>query len=103
MNAYFQYFSGEQHQRWGAPCAPSDLVYFTKRIGKKGAEKILKHSIEQHGKHSQEPHVSVETTHAREKYHLSHRCKAVQENNRQSRENSASQRDKPSQKLQTYS
>ena len=62
MNAYFQYFSGEQHQRWGAPCAPSDLVYFTKRIGKKGAEKILKHSIEKHGKHSQEPHVSVDTT-----------------------------------------
>ena len=100
MNDYFQYFSGEQHQRWGAPCAPSDLVYFRKRIGKEGAEKILKRSIENHGKHSQEPHVSVDTT--AQENHLSHRCKAVQESNRQSRENSASQRDKPSQKLQTY-
>ena len=49
MNAYFQYFSGKEQQQWGKPCAASDLVYFRKRIGEKGIEKILKHSIDRHG------------------------------------------------------
>ena len=62
MNVYFQYFSGKYHQKWGKPCAASDLVYFRKRIGEKGIEKIFKHSIEKHGKDSQDPNVSIDST-----------------------------------------
>ena len=46
MNAYFQYFSGKEHQHWGQPCAASDIVYFRKGIGESGIEKIFTHSIE---------------------------------------------------------
>ena len=66
MNVYFQYFSGEQIQRWGAPCAASDLVHFRQRIGEDGVEKIFRHSIDKHGKDAREDHVSIDTT-AREK------------------------------------
>ena len=62
MNMYFQYFSGLFHPQWGQPCAASDLVYFRKRIGKQGVEKIFKHSIDLHGKNSQDPNVSIDTT-----------------------------------------
>ena len=62
MNSYFQYFSGETHQKWGQPCAASDLVYFRKRIGEEGIEKTLKHSIDKHGKDGKDPHVSVDST-----------------------------------------
>jgi len=62
MNSYFQYFSGETHQKWGQPCAASDLVYFRKRIGEEGIEKILKHSIDKHDKDGKDPHVSVDST-----------------------------------------
>lgn len=62
MNSYFQYFSGETHQKWGQPCAASDMVYFRKRIGEEGIEKILKHSIDKHGKDGKDPHVSVDST-----------------------------------------
>ncbi|GLB53895.1 hypothetical protein NBRC110019_29360 [Neptunitalea chrysea] len=62
MNAYFQYFSGEQQQHWGQPCAASDLVHFRQRIGESGVEKILKHSIDKHGKDGQDPDVSVDST-----------------------------------------
>lgn len=62
MNPYFQYFSGFTVIQWGQPCASSDLVHFRKRIGKDGVEKILKHSIDLHGKDSKDKHVSVDTT-----------------------------------------
>lgn len=62
MNTYFQFFSGKEVQQWGQPCAASDLVHFRKRIGKAGIEKIFKHSIELHGKASQDHHVSIDTT-----------------------------------------
>lgn len=62
MNAYFQYFSGEIHQKWGQPCAASDLVYFRKRIGEEGIEKVFKHSIDKHGKDGKDPDVSVDST-----------------------------------------
>ncbi|MCP4120319.1 MAG: IS5/IS1182 family transposase, partial [Bacteroidetes bacterium] len=48
--------------QWGQPCAASDLVYFRKRIGEDGVEKILKHSIDQHGKDGRDKHVSIDTT-----------------------------------------
>lgn len=62
MNAYFQYFGGKHHQQWGRPCAASDLVHFRQRIGEEGVEKILKHSVDRHGKDGQDPHVSVDST-----------------------------------------
>lgn len=62
MNVYFQYFSGQMIQKWGQPCAASDLVHFRKRIGKSGVEKILQHSIEKHGKDGQDKDVSIDTT-----------------------------------------
>lgn len=62
MNAYFQYFGGISVQRWGRPCAASDLVHFRQRIGEQGVEKIFKHSIDRHGKDGQDPNVSIDTT-----------------------------------------
>ncbi len=62
MNPYFQYFSGKETVQWGQPCAASDLVHFRKRIGKQGVEKILKHSIDLHGKNGQDKHTSINTT-----------------------------------------
>jgi len=62
MNTYFQYFSGFTTVQWGQPCASSDLVHFRKRIGKSGVEKILKHSVDLHGKDGKDKHVSVDTT-----------------------------------------
>lgn len=59
MNVYFQYFSGKEQQQWGKPWTASDLVYFRKRIGEKGIEKIFKHSIDTHGKDSQDTNVST--------------------------------------------
>jgi len=47
--------------QWEFPCHPTDLVYFRKRIGKKGVEKILKVSIELHGKEANEAEVLVVT------------------------------------------
>ena len=62
MNPYFQFFCGEEVQRWGQPCAASDLPHFRQRIGQTGIEKIFKHSIDKHGKDSKDPNVSVDTT-----------------------------------------
>ena len=62
MNVYFQYFSGKEHQYWGQPCAASDIVYFRKRIGESGVEKVFKHSIDLHHKDSQDPNVSIDST-----------------------------------------
>ena len=62
MNPYFQYVGGFDSLQWGQPCAATDLVHFSKRIGEEGVEKILKHSIELHGKDAKDKHVSVDTT-----------------------------------------
>ncbi len=62
MNPYFQYFSGMEVIQWGQPCAASDLVHFRNRIGAEGVEKILKHSVDLHGKDGRDGHVSVDTT-----------------------------------------
>ena len=62
MNLYFQYFGGFMQPRWGQPCAASDLVYFRQRIGEQGVEKILKQSIDGHGKDNKDKHVSIDST-----------------------------------------
>jgi len=61
-NPYFQYFSGETVFQWHFPCHPTDLVYFRKRIGEQGVEKILKVSIDLHEKRAKEKEVLVDTT-----------------------------------------
>ena len=61
-NPYFQFFSGETVFQWGFPCHPTDLVYFRKRIGEEGVEKIFKVSIKLHGKRAKEKEVVVDTT-----------------------------------------
>lgn len=62
QNPYYQYFCGEKEFQWNFPCDPSDLVYFRKRIGAKGCEKILKISIQLHGRKALEKEILVDTT-----------------------------------------
>lgn len=62
MNAYFQYFTGEQVQQWGQPCAASDLVHFRQRIGEQGIAEIFKQSIDVHGADKDDTNVSIDTT-----------------------------------------
>ena len=45
-NPYWQLLSGEHELQWSAPVASSDLTHFRKRIGKKGAERLLKLSVD---------------------------------------------------------
>ncbi len=61
-NPYWQYFSGYTTFQWKFPIEPTDLVHFRKRIGKEGLEKILKMSIDLHGKNSLEKEVVIDTT-----------------------------------------
>ena len=62
QNTYMQYFSGEVEFQWEVPCEPSDLVHFRKRIGEEGVKKILKLSIDLHGKDAREKEVVIDTT-----------------------------------------
>jgi transposase, IS5 family len=63
QNPYWQYFCGEQYFRDTAPCDPSDLVHFRKRIGKTGSEFLLKLSVQLHGKDSYgQDQVLIDTT-----------------------------------------
>lgn len=61
-NSYYQYFSGEQYFASAAPCVPTDLVEFRKRIGEEGIELILKESIRINGKDGQEEEGTTDTT-----------------------------------------
>ena len=62
QNPYYQSFCGIQHFQWAMPCDPSELVHFRKRIEDKGVSKILKVSIELHGKNALEKDVVIDTT-----------------------------------------
>lgn len=62
QNPYYQAFCGEAEFQWKFPCDPSDLVYFRKRIGEKGFEKILASSIVIHGENALEKEVCIDTT-----------------------------------------
>lgn len=61
-NPYWQHFSGYTTFQWKFPVEPSDLVHFRKRIGQDGLEKILKVTIDIHGKLSREKEVVIDTT-----------------------------------------
>lgn len=62
QNPYWQYFCGEQYFRDTPPCDPSDLVHFRHRIGKEGAEFLLKQSVLIHGEEAKESSVIIDTT-----------------------------------------
>jgi IS5 family transposase len=62
QNPYFQSFCGIEHFQWEIPCDPSDLVYFRKRIGEKGVEKIFQASVHLHGNKALEQDVVIDST-----------------------------------------
>jgi transposase, IS5 family len=61
-NPYYQYFTGESVFQWKPPVAPSDMVYFRKRIGAEGLERILAATIKVHGESAKEEEVIIDTT-----------------------------------------
>ena len=62
QNPYHQAFCGMEHFQWDLPCDPTDLVYFRKRIGEAGMEKIFQASVMLHGEASLEREVVIDTT-----------------------------------------
>jgi len=62
QNPYHQAFCGLEHFQWDLPCDPTDLVYFRKRIGEAGVERIFKASVVLHGETSLEREVVIDTT-----------------------------------------
>lgn len=62
QNPYWQAFCGMTRFQWKAPCDPSDLTYFRKRIGETGVQQIFAASIRIHGQTAQEDEVIVDTT-----------------------------------------
>ncbi len=61
-NPYWQYFCGEQVFQKQKPMDPTEFVYFRKRIGSAGAEKLLKLSIKLFGKEAIETEVLIDST-----------------------------------------
>lgn len=61
-NGYYQFFCGETFFQWDFPCHPTDLVYFRKRIGEKGVEKIFQVSIDLHGAKAKEREILIDST-----------------------------------------
>jgi len=61
-NPYWQYFTGEVVFQTSKPFDPTDFFYFRDRIGKAGAEKLLKVSIQLFGKEAEEDEVLVDST-----------------------------------------
>ena len=61
-NPYWQYFTGEVVFQTSKPFDPTDFIYFRDRIGKAGAEKLLKVSIQLFGKEAEEDEVLVDST-----------------------------------------
>lgn len=62
QNPYHQAFCGMECFQWDWPCDPTDLVYFRKRIGEAGMEKIFQVSVALHGEASLEREVVIDTT-----------------------------------------
>jgi len=61
-NPYWQYFSGEKVFQTQKPFDPTDFIHFRNRIGKEGAEKLLKVSVLLFGKEAQEKEVLIDST-----------------------------------------
>lgn len=61
-NPYLQYFTGETYFQHKPPFDPTDFVYFRKRVGEQGMEKVLSLTIKLHPGASQEKIVRIDTT-----------------------------------------
>lgn len=61
-NPYWQYFSGELIFQTDKPFDPTEFIHFRKRIGKEGAERLLKLSVQLFGKEAQEREVLIDST-----------------------------------------
>lgn len=61
-NPYWQYFSGELVFQKDKPFDPTEFIHFRNRIGKEGAERLLKISVQLFGKESQEKEVLIDST-----------------------------------------
>ncbi len=61
-NPYWQYFTGETYFQHKPPFDPTDLVYFRKRVGKTGMEKVLSLTVRLHVGSEVEQEVMVDTT-----------------------------------------
>jgi IS5 family transposase len=61
-NPYWQYFSGELIFQTDKPFDPTEFIHFRNRIGKEGAERLLKISVQLFGKEAQEKEVLIDST-----------------------------------------
>lgn len=61
-NPYWQYFTGEKVFQTDKPFDPTEFIHFRNRIGKEGAERLLKLSVQLFGKEAQEKEVLIDST-----------------------------------------
>ena len=61
-NPYYQAFCGLTEFSLALPCDSTDLVYFRKRIGTEGYEKLFQISVQLHGKVALDETVNIDTT-----------------------------------------
>ena len=61
-NPYWQYFSGELVFQTDKPFDPTEFIHFRNRIGKEGAERLLKISVQLFGKEALEKEVLIDST-----------------------------------------
>lgn len=61
-NPYWQYFTGEKYFQHKGPFDPTDFVYFRKRVGKEGMEKVLSLTVKLHDGAQSESVVQIDTT-----------------------------------------
>lgn len=61
-NPYWQYFTGETWFQHKPPFDPTDFVYFRKRVGKQGMEKVLSLTVKLHDGAASETVVQIDTT-----------------------------------------
>lgn len=61
-NPYWQAFCGMLQFQWKRPCDSTELVYFRRRIGEAGCNKILNISVKIHGQSALEDEVILDTT-----------------------------------------
>ncbi|THH34198.1 IS5 family transposase, partial [Neolewinella litorea] len=61
-NPYWQYFTGETYFQHRPPFDPTDFVYFRKRVGEDGMEKILSLTVRLHCGSEAEAEVLLDTT-----------------------------------------
>lgn len=61
-NPYWQYFTGETYFQHKPPFDPTDFVYFRKRAGEEGMEKVLSLTVKLHCNAHEEETVQIDTT-----------------------------------------